>query len=728
VKADRRPEARSQNTSPFLIEFIAAMKNPIYRRLLPLPVAAALWAVVGGLEPLAAGPYSPAAGQAGSMAIDKDDTSIMGWASGWIDYQPGAGCDETWQTPEKALGTAEGTSSEIVCLGRGGRITLTFDGVIQNGVGPDFAVFENSFADTYLEFAHVEVSSNGTDFFRFPSDSLTAAPVGAFDTIDPTDVNNLAGKYRQGFGTPFDLDDLPNDSLLNKGAIRFVRLIDVVGDGSDLDAGGDPIYDPYPTTGTAGLDLDAVAVIHGIPSAVWKTFRLPDLPEGGTEVTFRSPQYAVLPDGRLIYGQGRYQEGAMSRFRIQESMDSPKTTEIAGLEDFDPAFIAIKDGSTGLIGGGGWPVGDLYSFDPSDPGGTAYNSLAVVANYQGSHWANPGTSTEGWLVVGTNGIGSVNALSFISLDGTVNKVIVDDISSYSSGMAVAENGDTYVATFELNELLDSVYRFTADQIEQAISGTALSRVDGEFVYAFPSASALAVDALGRLWAGGFSMDDVVEVYDPSNRGSATITPEHPPITGAGSVSIQPRAFHEGGVDYIAFTARDAWDSVPDYYYGYANVSNFTIPPYTLTDWRRDKFGSDVDDPSKEASIWGDCADPDGDGWKNLFEYATDSDPTGGTPSMAPFTLLIGPGEFGLEFFRDPRIRDLDYVIEVSDTLAEDDWKEIARSSAGTMTVSSGIGAGSINEEQDGVLIKVTVTATENPANAPRKFVRLRLIH
>ena len=689
-------------------------------------MAAALW-VATAVVSLIAGPYPPAAEQVGSTAVDKDAVEIVGWATGWLDYLAGAECDETWQTPERALGKAEGTSVDIVCLGRGGRITLTFDGVIQNGSGADFAVFENSFGDMYLEFAHVEVSSNGTDFFRFASDSLTASPIAAFDTIDPTDIDGLAGKYRQGFGVPFDLDDLPDDPLLDKATIRYVRLIDVVGDGSDLDSDGDPIFDPYPTTGAAGFDLDAVAVLHGIPAPVWKTIRLPDLPEGGTEVTFRSPQFDILPDGRLIYGQGRYLEGTPSRFRMQDAMGSPKTMEIAGLEDFDPSFIAIKDATTALIGSGGWMAEDVYTFDPSDPGGTPYTSTAVMLNYQGSYWSNPDTATEGWLVVGTNGVGSVNALSFVSLDGTVNKVIIDDISTYSSGMAVDELGNVYVATFELNEALDSVYRFTATQIEQAIAASTLTRNDGLFVYAFPSASALAVDAQGRLWAGGFSVDNEVHVYDPSTRGQKIVVPEHPPITGAGSITIQPRAFHKDGTDYIAFTARDAWDSVPDYYFGYADVADIVIAPYTIEDWRRDHFGSDVDKASKEATVWGDFADPNGNGWINLFEYATDSDPLAATPSQPPYTLLVGPGKFGIEFLRDPRIRDLDYVIEISDTMVTDDWDEIARSSAGAETVSSGIGAASVTEQAQGVLIKVIVCATDTPDNASRKFIRLRLI-
>ena len=214
---------------------------------------------------LLAGPYAPAAGQAGSTAIANDDAAFIGWASGYQDYQPGSHVDVTFQQPMKALGPAEGTTSDAVTLGRNGQITLTFDSPLRDGFGSDFAVFENSFSDTFLELAYVEVSSDGVNFFRFDNDSLTSSPVGSFGAVDPTNVHNLAGKYRRGQGTPFDLEDLRDVSpLLNTAAVTHVRLIDVVGDGSALDSSGDVIYDPSPTEGSAGFDLDGIGVLNQI--------------------------------------------------------------------------------------------------------------------------------------------------------------------------------------------------------------------------------------------------------------------------------------------------------------------------------------------------------------------------------------------------------------------------------------------------------------------------------
>lgn len=214
--------------------------------------------------------FAPPACREGSTAIYMDDPAFVGWATGYGNYEPGTHLDAAWQTPEQAVGKASGTSYNVVSLGRGGQITLTFDPVIQNGEGWDFAVFENAFNDYHLELACVEVSSNGIDFVRFDSVSLTPGPVSGYGTVDATLIDGLAGKYRQGFGTPFDLSDLAEKDAVQSGVVDLdrvthIRLIDIIGDGSYPDSLGNPIYDPYPTTGSAGFDLDAIGVSNGVP-------------------------------------------------------------------------------------------------------------------------------------------------------------------------------------------------------------------------------------------------------------------------------------------------------------------------------------------------------------------------------------------------------------------------------------------------------------------------------
>ena len=173
-----------------------------------------------------------------------------------------------------AIGMAGG-SSGVVSLGDGGYGILTFDEPINNGLGWDFAVFENSFSDDFLELAFVEVSSDGINFFRFPATSLTQdiVQVGGFGNIDATKIYKLAGKYRAQFGTPFDLDELANQAGLNVNAITHVKVIDVVGCIQDsfatFDQLGNKINDPWNTPfASSGFDLDAVGVIEQSAASV----------------------------------------------------------------------------------------------------------------------------------------------------------------------------------------------------------------------------------------------------------------------------------------------------------------------------------------------------------------------------------------------------------------------------------------------------------------------------
>lgn len=201
-------------------------------------------------------------------SISKDGLLITNWATGYRDYTPGANVDAQWRTPDKALGKAIGDSFDVVTLGDAGRITLTFGGAIVNGAGADFAVFENSFSNTFLELARVDVSSDGTNFYRFPAYSFTPGPVNGFGSVDPNNVFGFAGKYPQGFGTLFDLNVLAGNAGLDVNNVRYVRIVDVVGDGNSFDdypasfGGPQPIYDPYPQVGSAGFDLDAIGVLH----------------------------------------------------------------------------------------------------------------------------------------------------------------------------------------------------------------------------------------------------------------------------------------------------------------------------------------------------------------------------------------------------------------------------------------------------------------------------------
>lgn len=225
-----------------------------------------------------------------STALPGTSDYFAGWATE-ITITYGTNVSDIWKTPARALGPSVGPAPasdpyhdgdaltrtggvyDIVAIGSGGQATVRFDQPIRDGEGWDLAVFENSFNDEMLELAYVEVSTNGTHFVRFPSVSLTASTVGAFGRLDARDIDGLAGKYRIGYGTPFDLDqlrDLPGSEHLDFDAIRYVRIVDIVGDGLSLDSRGMPIYDPYPVTGSAGFDLEAVGYVYAADLAAPK--------------------------------------------------------------------------------------------------------------------------------------------------------------------------------------------------------------------------------------------------------------------------------------------------------------------------------------------------------------------------------------------------------------------------------------------------------------------------
>jgi len=240
--------------------------------------------------PLLAGPFPPAAGLPGSDAVAAADTRFTTWASAaMVDRGPTeidfvGSALASYGIDIDATGPADATPESpypVVSLGDGGTAGVEFSQPFSDVPGPDFVVFENGFSAGFLELAHIEVSSDGVNFFRFPSTSLTpaSANIGEGGAVDPTNIRNLAGKYLAGFGTPFDLAELRHASpLLDIQRITHVRVIDAVGTNdpvfASLDAAGRFVIDPYPTPYfSCGFDLDAVGAFSHTPItfAAWKT-------------------------------------------------------------------------------------------------------------------------------------------------------------------------------------------------------------------------------------------------------------------------------------------------------------------------------------------------------------------------------------------------------------------------------------------------------------------------
>lgn len=226
--------------------------------------------------------FAPAAGQPGSTALRADSSCFVNWAS-HCHVQRGLKQINLPDSGYASVGTAQSaigqaSTNGVVSLGDGGIATLTFNPPISDGNGFDFAIFENTFLDSFLELAFVEVSTDSQSWARFPNESLTQTKTqtASFGYTQPTKIHNLAGKYRHPYGTPFDLQDVAMMSNIQINEIRYVRIIDVVGSIDTLYAQRDSknriINDPWPTPfASSGFDLDAVGVIHQLSTNATET-------------------------------------------------------------------------------------------------------------------------------------------------------------------------------------------------------------------------------------------------------------------------------------------------------------------------------------------------------------------------------------------------------------------------------------------------------------------------
>ncbi len=226
--------------------------------------------------------FAPAQDQPGTTAMHADSSAFVAWATGCTVERGPMRIDKpenglaSYGADSLALGKPGGTY-DVVSLGDGGTATLTFESPIYNGEGPDFAVFENGFAnavnpDTWaLELGFVEVSSDGVNFFRFPAVTYvqTETQLGNAGSIVPAQLHNFASKYGAFYGTPFDLDEVEDNALLDKNKVTHVRIVDVVGnidpEYATKDSEGHIVNDPWPTAfASSGFDLDAVGVIYDL--------------------------------------------------------------------------------------------------------------------------------------------------------------------------------------------------------------------------------------------------------------------------------------------------------------------------------------------------------------------------------------------------------------------------------------------------------------------------------
>lgn len=233
--------------------------------------------------------YADKVGTPSSDAIHMDSSIIKAWAftssiqRGYQDISNKALGFTTVGNERSAIGKADGS---VVSLGDSGIAIVGLERYISNGVGADFAIFENGLVNgaiqkPFLELATVAVSSDGEHFVNFPAISNTqdTLQVDGFASVDAKYLHNLAGKYQAKYGTPFDLEDLKDSTGINLQRISHIKITDVVGrigTFATRDLNGNAINDPWNTPfASSGFDLDAVGIIHegdAVSAAAENTF------------------------------------------------------------------------------------------------------------------------------------------------------------------------------------------------------------------------------------------------------------------------------------------------------------------------------------------------------------------------------------------------------------------------------------------------------------------------
>jgi hypothetical protein len=159
--------------------------------------------------------------------------------------------------PPVGFGAEQG-STNVVSLGRGGSITLSFGAnSIVDGPGPDFVVFENAFevagdpSNIFAEPGEVSVSEDGVTWKTFPC-TATKAPYGMCAGWHPvySAPDNAVSPidYPACGGDAFDLTDV------GLASAKLVRI-------RDMSTQECPV-DPKMRTTNVGFDLDAVAILN----------------------------------------------------------------------------------------------------------------------------------------------------------------------------------------------------------------------------------------------------------------------------------------------------------------------------------------------------------------------------------------------------------------------------------------------------------------------------------
>lgn len=248
--------------------------------------------------------------------------------------------------------------------------------------------------------------------------------------------------------------------------------------------------------------------------------------------------------------------------------------------------------------------------------------------------------------------------------------------------AIITQPDTAVATAVLNGINLQITAVAPGSTSVSIEAT---DVDG-------NTTSQTVNITVPKVAATLSLADLSQTYTGTARSaSATTTPLGLPVTFTYDGSPVPPIAHGS----YAVTA-----VIHDATYEGSATGTLVIRGVPLSDWRTNNFSSTQISEGAAA----DMADPDGDGWSNLAEYALGMNPLNREVPIQP--LLNGNG-LTITFTRPKDLPDVIVAAESTDSLQSGNWSILP------LEVTS-----------DGPTQTIRVRDTLSSGNPGRRFIRL----
>jgi len=174
----------------------------------------------------------------------------------------------------------------------------------------------------------------------------------------------------------------------------------------------------------------------------------------------------------------------------------------------------------------------------------------------------------------------------------------------------------------------------------------------------------------------------------------------------------------------SFTTSDTFNYTISDGFGGSAIGNVTVSAAPILAWRAQKFGTNA----TNIAISGDTADPNGNGIPNLFEYALNGDPLGGTTgeSILPQASASAGNTLQLAFTHWLDRTDITIAVQASDS-PEGPWLGLAGSTAGGafITLATGTTVSETGTGNSRAVIVVDLYQFTDPAHL-RRFMRMQV--